>query len=200
MEAAGSVESSKKYLKIGDLSRVSGKSTRAIHLYEEIGLLTPISRTRGGFRLFAHSAATRLQWIGLLNTMGFSLHQIRDFVEELESTGTGPDAMARLRIIFAEKLGETRAHLRHLRKLEQELETGLAYLEECGSCSDPETLQHACAECRYPHHVACTPPLVAGLHADVNGADGAPEATPRDEPTSFGAVSNDIPEKGPEAP
>ncbi|MFN7972424.1 MAG: MerR family transcriptional regulator [Acidobacteriota bacterium] len=141
---------SRKYLRIGDLARMTGKSTRAIHLYEELGLIAPVSRTKGGFRLFSPRSAVRLQWIGLLNTMGFSLHQIKDFVDELEHTGTGPAAMAKLRDIFNDKLRETRDHLDRLQNLERELVAGIEYLEECGTCSNPETLFHVCAGCPYP--------------------------------------------------
>lgn len=154
-----------KFLRIGDLARLTGKSTRAIHLYEEMGLLTPASRTKGGFRLYSPASAKRLQWIGLLNAMGFSLHQIKAFLEELEGTGTGPKAMGRLRAIFTEKLQETRTHLKELQSLESELVSGLEYLEECGTCDDPETLFHVCAGCPYPHHTPCTPSLVAGIYA-----------------------------------
>lgn len=160
-----------KFLKIGDLARLTGKSPRAIHLYEEMGLLSPVSRTKGGFRLFSTSTAARLQWINLLNTMGFSLPQIREFVEELESTGNGPTAMAKLRVIFSEKLKETREHLEQLKSLERELQSGLDYLHECGSCDDPDTLFHVCAGCPYPHDVECAPPLVAGLYAGTEERD-----------------------------
>jgi DNA-binding transcriptional MerR regulator len=155
----------RRYLRIGDLARIAGKSPRAIHLYEEMGLLQPVSRTKGGFRLYAPSSEARMRWIGLLNSMGFSLQQIKHFVDELQGTGTGPKAMARLQAIFTEKLAETRVHLRQLEDVERELVAGLEYLRECGTCSDPEGLFEACAGCPYPHHTSCRPSILAGLYA-----------------------------------
>ena len=35
-------------LKVGELARRTGKTVRAIHLYEELGLLTPAVRSKGG--------------------------------------------------------------------------------------------------------------------------------------------------------
>ena len=40
-------------LKVGELARRTGKTARAIHLYEELGLLTPAVRSKGGFRLYS---------------------------------------------------------------------------------------------------------------------------------------------------
>ena len=38
-------------LKVGDIARRTGKTVRAIHLYEELGLHNPAVRSKGGFRL-----------------------------------------------------------------------------------------------------------------------------------------------------
>src|SRR6185436_12602624 len=36
----------KTLLRVGDVARLTGKTVRAIHLYEELGLLEPVTRTR----------------------------------------------------------------------------------------------------------------------------------------------------------
>ena len=63
-------------IRIGDLARLTGKTVRAIHLYEELGLLEPATRSRGGFRLYEQTAIDRLRWIDLLHGLGFSLQEI----------------------------------------------------------------------------------------------------------------------------
>ena len=45
-----------KLLRVGDLARQTGKTVRAIHLYDEMGLLKPNTRSNGGFRLYEASA------------------------------------------------------------------------------------------------------------------------------------------------
>ena len=40
-------------LRVGDLAQRTQKSVRALHLYEELGLLLPIERSKGGFRLYS---------------------------------------------------------------------------------------------------------------------------------------------------
>src|SRR5947209_7637254 len=53
-------------LQVGDLAKQSGKTVRAIHLYEELGLLRPHARSKGRYRLFSADAVTRVRWIGKL--------------------------------------------------------------------------------------------------------------------------------------
>ncbi len=40
-------------LKVGELAKRTGKTVRAVHLYEELGLLDPAVRSKGGFRLYS---------------------------------------------------------------------------------------------------------------------------------------------------
>jgi len=50
---------------------------RALHHYEEVGLLTPSGRTESGHRLYAWAEVLRLQQIASLRALGFSLAEIR---------------------------------------------------------------------------------------------------------------------------
>ena len=68
-------------LKIGDLAKQTRKSARALRLYEELGLLTPGTRTAGGFRLYGTEAIDRVHWIGKLQELGFTLQQLQELVD-----------------------------------------------------------------------------------------------------------------------
>src|SRR6266567_566912 len=87
-------------IRIGDLARQTGKSVRAIHLYEELGLLLPTTRSSGGFRLYEASAVERVKWIDLLHGLGFSLQEMRDVLRSWWGAGLGPRAMDELRALF----------------------------------------------------------------------------------------------------
>jgi DNA-binding transcriptional MerR regulator len=151
-------------LRVGQLAEQSGKTVRAIHFYEELGLLNPIRRTKGGFRLYDQDAVLRIQWIDRLQELGFSLQEIREFLGDLRSAGTGPAAMVRLRGFYAQKLRETRTALARLASLETELDESLRYLEGCRVCA-PETTRHACKTCDESLHQGQQPPaLVAAVH------------------------------------
>lgn len=149
-------------LRIGDLSRMTGKTVRALHLYEEMGLLRPATRSSGGFRLYEESAAERVRWIDLLHRLGFSLHEMRDLLDTWWKSGLGPEAMDRLRALFGRKLEETREAVRLHQQLERELVEGLAYLETCRDCASPAAVE-GCASCAQDHGMTSKPALVAGV-------------------------------------
>jgi DNA-binding transcriptional MerR regulator len=153
-----------RYLRVGDLAREVGKTVRAIHLYEEMGLLKPAARTKGGFRLYRTDAAIRVRWIAKLQDMGFSLHQIQEVLRGWEESKSAPDAMGRVRAMYEEKLRETREQIAKLTSLQAELAASLGYLSTCGTC-DPVRLISACSCCEVHEETETQPDLVAGLHS-----------------------------------
>jgi DNA-binding transcriptional MerR regulator len=153
-----------KLLKVGDLAKRAGKSVRALHLYEELGLLTPTARSQGGFRLYDDGAVRQIRWIELLQESGFSLHQIQGLLREWQTTHYGPQAMRSLRESFAARLAETRGQLTRLRALEQELEETLQYLHTCEECKPVRTTSDDCPQCPVDHGMKDEPALVAGFH------------------------------------
>jgi len=153
-------------MQVGDLARESGKSIRAIHLYEELELLRPAARSKGRFRLYGTEALLRIRWIGKLQDLGFSLPDIQEVVKDWEQAelGSAPMAMANIRALYRRKLEATRAQLLRLRSLEHELEASLDYLDTCEVC-DPARLVTACQKCDR-HDCGEEPPeLVAGFRA-----------------------------------
>ena len=158
--------SSRRRLKIGELAKLSGKSVRALHLYEELGLLKPVERSKGGFRLSGTDAVTRVKWISHLNDLGFSLSQIQMFHGDWGKGTSGPEAMTFVKGLYQEKLAETRSQIERLEQLERELKSSLAYLETCGSACDSHTHTVAsCAKCDVgePGRAENSPELVAGF-------------------------------------
>ena len=155
-------------LRVGDLARTTGKTVRAIHLYEELGLLKPATRSSGGFRLYEATAVDRVRWIDLLHGMGFSLHEMKDVLRAWWGAELGPEAMGRLRTLFETKLAETRESIARGRRTETELLAGLAYLETCKVCSthEPST---GCVHCTQDHGMKAEPSLVAGITSAPQG-------------------------------
>jgi len=156
-----------KLLKIGDLAKRTGKSVRALHLYEELGLLSPAARSHGGFRLYDETAFTRIRWIELLQSSGFTLHQIQGLLRAWQSTRYGPDAMANVRQMFEQRLEETRQAIVRYQTLERELKGSLEYLNACHQCRPPRTTQDDCPHCPEDHGMKVEPALVAGFHSET---------------------------------
>ena len=159
-----------KLFKVGELAKAVGKTVRAMHLYEEMGLLRPVSRSSGGYRLYTPEAVARVNWISRMQDMGFSLPEVQGFLRTWESSENGPNGMRTVRAVFEEKLAETRANVERLRALERELEASLSYLDLCGTCG-PTHKQTDCGCCAQPgHDPGIAPDLVSGLarpHIDV---------------------------------
>lgn len=151
-------------MRIGKLARLSGKTSRALHFYEELGLLRPAGRTKGGFRLYSPDAVLRIRWIERLQELGFTLPDIQDFLARLNEEATGPNAMARLADFYRQKLKETRENLARLESLEKDLKDSLDYLTGCRVC-DPLTHRSLCNTCDEPLHEGLPVPLmVAAVH------------------------------------
>ncbi|RKH85533.1 MerR family transcriptional regulator [Corallococcus sp. AB045] len=65
-------------LKVGELARRTGLSIRALHHYDEIGLLKPSAHTASGHRLYTAADIARLSHILSLKQLGFSLEEIAE--------------------------------------------------------------------------------------------------------------------------
>lgn len=161
-EPAAEGSGSPKLLRIGQLAERCGKTVRALHLYEELGLLRPVLRSKGGFRLYSATAIERVQWIGRLQEAEVSLGEIQGLLRELEEERIGASAMTRLRDLLQRKLVEVREQQQKLAQLAQDLSAGLHYLDGCRVC-EPEHTTSECTDCKIHGHDGNQPLMVAGV-------------------------------------
>lgn len=70
--------------KVGELAKQTGLTVRALHHYDEIGLLTPSRRSASGYRLYDGDDIARLLQILSLRQLGFSLDEIRESLAKPE--------------------------------------------------------------------------------------------------------------------
>ncbi|WP_028593995.1 MerR family transcriptional regulator [Paenibacillus assamensis] len=69
-------------MKIQDVSRMLGISTRSIRYYEERGLLAPIQKEDNGYRTFRVEDIERLRLISWLRELGLSIEEIRNCLDK----------------------------------------------------------------------------------------------------------------------
>ncbi|WNB87263.1 MerR family transcriptional regulator [Cellulomonas sp. ATA003] len=84
--------------KIGEVAERTGLSLRTIRYYEEVGLVTPSSRTHGGFRLYSDADIARFEVIKRMKPLDFSLEEMRDLLGimgRLDDDGDAPAERAR---------------------------------------------------------------------------------------------------------
>ncbi len=71
-------------MKIGEVAERLGLSLRSIRYYEETGLVTPASRTAGGFRLYSELDVQRLLLIMQMKPLEFSLEEMGQVLVDLD--------------------------------------------------------------------------------------------------------------------
>nr|HEX4317414.1 MerR family transcriptional regulator [Kofleriaceae bacterium] len=152
-----------KLLRVGELAKAVGKTVRAMHLYEELGLLEPAARSEGGFRLYGADAVDRIHWIVKLQAIGFTLAEIQGFVRDFRGAHSGREATDRVRAMFTEKQAQIREQITQLQVIENDLAEAVSYLDSCQTCSDSYAPTE-CGVCDHEgHQRGATPTLFAGV-------------------------------------
>ncbi|MET7320881.1 MerR family transcriptional regulator [Streptomyces sp. NPDC005549] len=70
-----------RHMQIGEVAERTGLSLRTIRHYEEVGLVIPSARSKGGFRLYTESDVDRLMVIRRMKPLDFSLEEMRDLLD-----------------------------------------------------------------------------------------------------------------------
>jgi MerR family transcriptional regulator, redox-sensitive transcriptional activator SoxR len=116
-------------LTIGEVARKAGVATSSIRYYESIGLLPAPARLHGQRRYDA-DVLGRLAFIGVAQSAGFRLTEIRDLLDGVD----GADGMAgQMRSLSRQKLEEVEALLERTKAMKGWLEVAT----DCG-CQSPD--------------------------------------------------------------
>jgi DNA-binding transcriptional MerR regulator len=100
-------------MRIGEVARATGLSVRALHHYEELGLLRPARRTARGHREYGDRELLRLQQVLSLRALGLSLREIGRMLSRRDTVAL--DVIERH---VARVRGELAERARLLRRLE----------------------------------------------------------------------------------
>ncbi|MBX9394192.1 MerR family transcriptional regulator [Streptomyces sp. TRM72054] len=90
-----------RQMQIGEVAERTGLSLRTIRHYEEVGLVIPSARSKGGFRLYTDSDVERLMVIRRMKPLDFSLEEMRDLLDitdRLAATDDPPSGEERERL------------------------------------------------------------------------------------------------------
>src|SRR3989304_2638886 len=71
-----------RLMRIGDLAKKAGTTMRTIRYYEQLGLIAPVARTKGGFRLYEEDEVRKLRVIKNLQHLETPLAQVKAFFDE----------------------------------------------------------------------------------------------------------------------
>ena len=144
-------------LTIGEVARRAGVATSSIRYYERIALLPKPERV-GGQRRYGTDVLGKLGFIGVAQSAGFKLAEIKELIEGVDS----PSGMGeQIRVLSTRKLDEVEALLERTKAMKGWLEVA----KECGCASPAE-----CALFDAPGEGAADPDLALRL-VEVEGKD-----------------------------
>jgi DNA-binding transcriptional MerR regulator len=123
-------------LKIGEVAARSGLTVKTIRFYCDEGLIHPIGRTEGRYRLFDDSIDQELALIRTLKAMELPL---TDILKYLESKRTGTCTCDSLKETIAGKVHGIQKKIQDLENLSSELTRVLLSWEDCGGTKQPES-------------------------------------------------------------
>ncbi len=119
------------YISIGGLAKQTGCKVETIRYYEQIGLLFPPPRSRGGHRHYDQRALARLNFILKGRRLGFHLNEVRGLLALADGE---EENCAEVEQIAARHLGDVRAKIADLKTLESVLGDMIA---RCGDGNPP---------------------------------------------------------------
>ena len=121
----------KGLMRVGEVAERLEVSPRTVKYYEEIGLVEPEERSRGGFRLYGEREAERLERIMKMKSIGYSLAAIRELLA-VRDTAQEADKVTVLRTATEHLREREREVSARILKIHEDLERAEALREELG--------------------------------------------------------------------
>lgn len=119
------VDTERRLMTVGELSRRTGISVKNLRQYTDWGLVYTVGRSSGNYRLFDDDALWCLQLIGTLRELGVTVAEIRELTREYLDRGCdqpfGPLVAKRLRTARArteDRIAELQQTLRRIDEFE----------------------------------------------------------------------------------
>ncbi len=116
-------------LRVGDVAAEGGVNIQTVRYYERRGLVLPLGRTAGGYRVYSPEAVGVVQFIRRAQGLGFRLDEIADLID-LRGDASRPKR--EVRALAEAKVAEIDERLRDLTAMRQSINLLVA---EC-ACDD----------------------------------------------------------------
>lgn len=146
---------------VSDVARLSGVSVRALHHYDEIGLLKPGHVGENGYRYYGQGELLRLQQILFHRELGFRLEAIGQILDD-----PAFDLPAALRAQRTQLEGQARRYRQLVRTLDQTL----AALEGKSTMNDKATFRGFAPEKQAAHEAWLVDRFGDGVKAEIEGS------------------------------
>ena len=119
-----------EHMQIGEVAEATGLSLRTIRHYEEVGLVPPSARSKGGFRLYSEDDVARLRLVRAMKPLDFTLEEMRDLLELLDALKGDAEESERPREVLVDRLVMYRmAAVGRVRALREQLGVAEAFAD-----------------------------------------------------------------------
>ena len=139
-------------LGVAEVGRRTGLSRKALRHYEELGLVSPATRTDAGYRLYDGEALRRIELVNRAKVLGLRLSEAKEFLHVAE--GCCGDHHPELAALVEKKLDETERRIAELQSLRGTL-TGV--LDRLASNEGVHRCEEALCTCRAPLQIGPKP-------------------------------------------
>jgi DNA-binding transcriptional MerR regulator len=144
----GNSAAASELLKIGDFARLADTNLRTLRYYEELSLISPASRSQGGFRYYRRTDIHRVNMIRDLQELGLHLDRIRELMAARESGEGREEFLARVRQALEEQDHLLEQRMQTLTAQRKKVAQALHKIGECRHCTHaPQHDNNYCEPC-----------------------------------------------------
>jgi DNA-binding transcriptional MerR regulator len=124
-----------RLMRIGDLAKKAGTTMRTIRYYEQLGLIGPVARTKGGFRLYAEDEVRKLRVIKNLQYLDTPLAQVKAFFDERQQGRIASEIAPGIAKLLQRQLEDMENRIAQYRAMQASLRETIEILQCCSECS-----------------------------------------------------------------
>lgn len=124
-----------RLMRIGDLAKKAGTTMRTIRYYEQLGLIAPVARTKGGFRLYQEDEVRKLRVIKNLQHLDTPLAQVKEFFDERQHGRIASEVAPGIASLLQRQLEEMDGRIAQYQAMQASLRETIEILQCCSECS-----------------------------------------------------------------
>ena len=109
------------YMRVGEIAKKAGISINALRYYDKEGLLSPSSKSEGGYRLYTDQDMVRLIQIQTMKELGFTLSDIKKHLVSLDTPDDMVAALTEHEIAIEKRIEVLSESLKAIKALKDEV-------------------------------------------------------------------------------
>lgn len=150
------------HMTVGEVAKRIGISARTVRYYEELGLMAPAERSKGGFRLYTEADLERLQVIEDLKLLDVQLSGIKEILLKRKESSSGAESAPAIAGWLSSHVERLDFLLDKYQEMKEDMQRTLNILRSCAIC-DKKPSRDICLACPAVKDVGEVPRLLAAM-------------------------------------